>query len=174
VEQQLYRVTCECGKTQDVNAGTAGGTIPCACGKSVTAVRSFETPLSEYDAKLRTGQLPVERKCVKCGSGTDHSATVRVNCKQKYDFEFTSRSTWAVVLLPLFWIILGPWLVLFAMMKSMRERGVPEVVEFDFPVRVCPVCAPQLADDKVALSAVKQTPLYSDILSKHSWARIMK
>ena len=181
--QQKYRVTCECGKAFRVTSGEAGSSLPCVCGKTVvvpalsklreSVVASADTPEVEFDARLRTGQLPIERKCVLCQSETEQVTMISMRCKQRQELAVMPLLLGLLYLVPCVgWIaaLLGAAVAV----KTIRERGTVEDAVIDFPVRVCPKCTPRLAGGGVARSAVKSTELYANLLAKYSHAKVMK
>lgn len=178
MEQQLYRVTCGCGKTQDVTAGDAGSTIPCGCGRAVEVPSlgrlkaSVGLPARSADLEvkllLNDGSLPVETQCAMCDLTTTHQVFVWVECERRDAKE--AMPYWQQVLgFGLFGWLLGSLLV----SRSERWSNLHgRDVAFDLPVRVCEDCAPDVRTVRAAREVLLRTDLYARLLEKYPHAKL--
>ena len=174
---QTYPVVCECGKEHAVTGGQAGSSFPCACGRTVevpslcTLKRSVgQSSVSadlEIEHRLADGSLPMEDRCVLCGTATDYEMPIRVECERS---EVRSSIKWW------YWLFLpmGLWFLIVMLIAALtkREQKLGRDVTFRLPVRVCDECEPGVRTVDAAREALRRSPLYARLLDKYPHAAI--
>jgi hypothetical protein len=147
-----YPIRCECGHEMLVNEGSAGASIPCACGRiveipSLGALRTsiglstVDVPL-EIDvwSKVESGELPPPR-CIGCGGAGEQISYV-AECEQ-ID-QRTSHDKWPL----LQGLIFAMGLLANSLVIAYRINGRDETVTTTYgrevvipvPVRCCAAC----------------------------------
>jgi hypothetical protein len=91
-----FRINCECGKRIFVTTGSAGGTVRCECGRTVTVPLLSElrrqnglpayqvNPARVIEQMLAAGELPRVGPCARCGNPTDEVLDAVAECETSW------------------------------------------------------------------------------------------
>jgi hypothetical protein len=173
-------ILCECGESVSVTEGDAGSRVTCRCGRTVV-VPSFRelrrqagvpvskpTPEMALEALLLAGKLPEEEECVLCSEVTSGCATCLVDCERAYVSD--GRPHWLVWVA--FYLAFG-WigaLLVWATRSEGTEWGKDRA--FRLPLRICDRCRPRLHESGALRRALRDVPLYRQLLAKYPRATI--
>jgi hypothetical protein len=91
-----FRINCECGKRIFVTTGSAGGTVRCECGRTVTVPLLSElrrqaglpayqmNPAEVIEQMLAAGELPPVQPCARCSNPTDEVLNAVAECESSW------------------------------------------------------------------------------------------
>lgn len=173
MSQQTYPVKCECGKEHAVTGGQAGSSFPCACRRTVevpslgalkrSVGQSSISADLEIEHRLDDGSLPLEDRCVLCGTTTRSKVVISVVCEQE---EKKGGVRW-------YHFLLSPLFALAALgLSGSAGRQVGRNVRFRLPVRVCRDCESRVQTATGAREALERSELYARLLVKYPHAAI--
>ena len=173
----LYKIRCECGRTQQVPATMAGGRVPCVCGLEVLVPslsklkgQTGQSAMSaeiRLDEMLQRGVLPEETNCLLCRKPTTSVAYCWTTCERPQVerahgwFHYVMRT------------------VMFDLLGLARDMGHNEGdtvhgrdVRYRLPLRVCPECTSQLRDARLLKETLLDVPVYAELLDKYPHAEV--
>lgn len=174
-----YSAKCECGHSMTVTSGAAGSKLSCGCGRTVTVPSLSElrsqagqsaysvSPELVIEHAIRTGEYPIDNRCVECGQDTDQQIVIEVECERVIR-KGGGTSFWAILGAVFIW-----WpLILFSNRSEEREFGRHKV--YHLPVPACEPCRRSLrgtADLRVCLASI---PVYDQLLEKFPNAKVRR
>jgi hypothetical protein len=171
-----YPVQCDCGQVQRVPGTLAGSLVTCRCGRQVRVPplsrlkqavgETVLSPQVRIEQMLRLGLLPEETRCVVCGAPTEGTVRFWATCERVSVQEEWGAKGWQLVA----FILCFGWVGALLAYRARRGDGAREHgrdVQFRLPLRVCPGCAPGLADAVALRDAVWAVPLYAGLLERY-------
>ena len=180
-----YEVRCECGKVHEVSAADAGGSLKCACERTVdvpalhvlrAAVgQVMLSPAFQLEGLLLEGKLPGTRDCAKCRRETDRLIQVSVVCERgtsKADGGSADRVAEEGLGCLLGFLGLPSWWT-----HGLREGHTPtknrgQDIAFIVPLPVCEACRSMSANPAALRLAFRSVPTYRALLDQYPKARV--
>jgi hypothetical protein len=148
-----YLVECPCGQRIEVEAWSAGGTVPCPCGQAVpvpllselrrdAGLDAYqENPARKIERMRAAGELPAGTTCARCDDPTDEVLELVAECETGGK----GPSDVAMGVTAAFAALFGSLFLAVAAAQSADEgetRG--GAVSVLVPVRLCRECRRQL------------------------------
>jgi hypothetical protein len=173
-----YRVTCGCGKALAVSEGAAGSAVACPCGRSVEVPSLRELrrlnglpetthPVLVIQRLLAAGELPPPGGCTRCGRHDADTVHVTAVCERRWT---RRRSEFRFGIPSLLWFAR-----LLIADSGGRNEDVQEFgwdVTLRLPLRMCPVCRPDLRRGAVLRETLRQVPAYAQLIDRYPDAKL--
>jgi hypothetical protein len=176
-----FRIDCPCGQHVIVTEASAGATLKCDCGRTISVPSSpalrVAAGLTPYDPSpeqvihglLAAGKLPGNNVCIHCGFETDQVLEVETECETSYR---TSTATPLLVriVVSLITLPLGHIFIFRSGDGTVQRHG--RDTKFVVPIPACEHCHRQLRRRKLLKKCMQQIPEYSRLLGKFPQARV--
>jgi hypothetical protein len=146
-----FRINCECGKRIFVTTGSAGGTVRCECGRTVTVPLLSElrrqnglpayqvNPARVIEQMLAAGELPRVGPCARCGNPTDEVLDAVAECETSWAGQSVHPGDAEVGIVDI--VVVGVPVVLVEVEEGEAKGGDLTV---PVPVRMCRGCQRRL------------------------------
>ena len=141
-----YQVECQCGQRIEVEAWSAGGTVPCTCGSQVSVpllsdlrraagLDAYpENPARKIERMRAVGELPVGDTCARCDDPTDDVLDLVAECETAWATQHVGESRVVGVI-----VVSGlPIPIPVAEMEEGETKG--QALTVCVPVRLCRAC----------------------------------
>jgi hypothetical protein len=169
-----YHVTCGCGKSLAVSAGSAGSRLPCPCGRTieVPSLRELRrqhgeavivNPVLEIEHLAAADGLPATGPCIRCGRDDAATAIVTAECERSW-----VRKPGRLELI-LSFLLRSPVLLLAHLWE--RQTAPADVLGRDvvlrLPLRLCLACLSEVRTQADFAKVLREVPVYARLLDRY-------
>ena len=176
-KSMTYKVQCECGATQKVEATLAGSRLACPCGREIEVPslsrlkgqvgRSAMSAEIQIENMLIHGVLPHEKNCLLCKRPTSAVVHCWTTCERPQ--VKVERSWHDYVKCVITCDLTG---LLHAAGRDDADEVHGRDLRFRLPLRVCNHCSDQLRNPRLLKETLLDVPIYSELLAKYPWADV--